>query len=41
MTEIESFPVSIPEHDLEDLRERLGRVWVPDPKMEPQLGAWQ
>ncbi|MEU4896200.1 epoxide hydrolase [Streptomyces sp. NPDC044780] len=30
MTEIESFPVNIPEHDLNDLRERLGRVRLPE-----------
>ncbi len=30
MTEIESFPVSIPEQDLEDLRERLDRTRLPE-----------
>jgi hypothetical protein len=30
VTEIEPFPVSIPEHDLGDLRERLDRVRLPE-----------
>jgi hypothetical protein len=30
VTEIEPFPVSIPQNDLEDLRERLDRVRLPE-----------